>query len=64
VMQIRCRGCGHEKFSLHFRNGQLDRNGQFLQGELAVTCLRCGGHTFGALDPLEEQMLRGSIVPT
>jgi ribosomal protein L37E len=63
TMEIRCRKCGHDHFKLTMKGGELDPRGRFINGELRVTCVRCGGNEFGALDPIEERTLRGSIVP-
>ena len=62
-MPIRCRSCGHDLFKLAAVNCAVETKSHLINAMVQLSCQRCGGHEFGVLDPLEEKMLRGSIVP-
>lgn len=56
-VEIRCRGCGCDQFRL-----VAEMSGDKITGNLELTCVRCGGHKFGGVDPNEEKRLRGMAV--
>lgn len=56
-VEIRCRKCGFDQFRL-----VAEMQGSKITGNLELTCVRCGGHEFGGIDPNEEKRLRGAAV--